>query len=56
MSQANRHLLLPFGVPFEDWKAMIVAVLKTGPQPAFAGEVAKAAGLDDQIVKKMSHF
>jgi hypothetical protein len=35
---------------------MIVAVLKTGPQPAFAGQVAKAAGLDEHIVRKNVAF
>ena len=56
MSQANRRLLLPFGITFEDWKAMIVVVLKTGPQPAFAGQLAKAAGLDEHIVRKNVAF
>ncbi|MGI0040313.1 MAG: hypothetical protein ACREAO_10875 [Nitrososphaera sp.] len=56
MSQANRRLLLPFGITFEDWKAMIAAFLKTGLQPAFAGQVAKAAGLDEHIVRKNVAF
>jgi len=52
MSQANRRLLLPLEITFKGWKALIVAVLKTGPQPAFAGRVAEAAGLDEHIVRK----
>ena len=56
MPQTNRRLLLPFGITFEDWKAMIVAFLKTGPQPVFAGQAAKAAGLDEHVVRKNVAF
>ena len=56
MPQTNRRLLLPFGITFEDWKAMIVAFQKTGPQPVFAGQVAKAAGLDEHVVRKNVAF
>lgn len=56
MSQANRRLLLPPEITFEDWKALIVAVLKTGPQPAFAGQVAEVAGLDERVVRKNVAF
>ncbi|MGI0020868.1 MAG: hypothetical protein ACREAY_10415 [Nitrososphaera sp.] len=50
MPQANKRLPLPFGITFEDWGAMIVAMLKTGPQPAFAGRIAEATGLDEHTI------
>ena len=46
----------PFRVAFEDWKAMIVAILKTSPQPVFAGQVAEAAGMDKRVVRKNVAF
>lgn len=50
MSQANKRLLLPFGITFGDLEAMVVAMLKKGSQPAFAGRIAEASGLEEHVI------